>query len=261
VTGDRLDGWEVQEYGRSGGGIPLRVFLPDGDGPVDGLLTAAQHGEEADTALLARRLLERVPASASRWAVIPCLNPDGLLSGTRQNAAGVDLNRNFPASTWRSRASFTYPPGIAPARRVPANRTNRSSPGAHAGSEPETKALMALVERLQPPLVVDLHSPLELLFVRGDVPPGVTDGLARSADLPAQLEFDGLCPGAFDDWLVERGVPVLVYEVEHAGLPALCERHLPGLEALLRRVSAPVRPLAGARTGGDGGGDAGTRPV
>ena len=28
-------------------------------------------------------------------------------------------------------------------------------------------------------------------------------------------------------------VPI-VYEIEHAGLPALCKRHLPGLEALLR---------------------------
>lgn len=235
MTGDHLDGWDVQEYGRSGDGVALRVFLPDGDGPVAGLVTAAQHGEEAHTALLARRLLERVPASASRWAVIPCLNPDGLLNGTRQNAAGVDLNRNFPASTWRSDASFTYPPGIAPERRVLANRTNRSSPGAYAGSEPETQALMALVERLQPPLVVDLHSPLELILVRGDVPTEVTDELSHSADLPAQFEFDGPCPGAFDDWLVECAIPTLVYEVEHAGLPALCERHLPGLEALLRR--------------------------
>lgn len=240
MTGDRLDGWDVQEYGRSGSDVALRVFLPEGEGPIDGLLTAAQHGEEAATALLVRRLLERVPASATRWAVIPCTNPDGLLNGTRQNAAGVDLNRNFPASTWRADASFTYPPGIAPERRVLANLTNRSSPGAHAGSEPETSALMGLVERLRPPLVVDVHSPLEMLLVRGDVPPAVTDELARSADLPVQLVFDVPCPGAFDDWLVERGTPTIVYEVEHAGLPALCARHLPGLEALLRR--APVRP-------------------
>jgi protein MpaA len=215
--------------------VPLRVFLPAADGPVAGLLTAAQHGEEADTALLARRLLERVPAADTRWAVIPVLNPDGLLAGTRQNAAGVDLNRNFPASTWEPGETFTYPPGIDPELRVLANRSNRSSPGARAGSEPETQALTALIERLQPPLVVDLHSPLELIFHRGDVPPDVTEALGRSANVPVQAEFEGHCPGAFDDWLAERGTPVIVYEIEHAGLPALCKRHLPGLESLLRR--------------------------
>jgi protein MpaA len=232
--GSELDGWRVEEYGRSREGVPLRMFLPEQDGPVAGLLTAAQHGEEADAALLVRRLLERVPAAETRWAVIPVLNPDGLLAGTRQNAAGVDLNRNFPASTWRPAETFTYPPGIDPELRVLANRTNRSSPGAHAGSEPETQALTTLIERLEPPLVVDLHSPLELIFVRGAVPPELTAALARSANIPAQEEFEGHCPGAFDDWLTERGTPVLVYEIEHSGLPALCKRHLPGLEALLR---------------------------
>lgn len=232
--GSELDGWRVEEYGRSRDGVPLRVFQPPGAGPVAGLLTAAQHGEEADTALLVRRLLERVPAAETRWAVIPVLNPDGLLAGTRQNAAGVDLNRNFPATTWEPGETFTFPPGIDPELRVLANRTNRSSPGAHAGSEPETQALTALIERLDPPLVVDLHSPLELIFGRGDVPAELTAELARSAGMPAQDEFEGHCPGAFDDWLFERGTPVLVYEIEHDGLPALCKRHVPGLEALLR---------------------------
>jgi protein MpaA len=232
--GSELVGWRVEEYGRSRDGVPLRVFRPENDGPVAGLLTAAQHGEEADAALLVRRLLERVSGAETRWAVIPVLNPDGLLAGTRQNAAGVDLNRNFPASTWEPGETFTYPPGIDPEIRVLVNRTNRSSTGANAGSEPETQALTALIERLQPPLVVDLHSPLELIFVRGAVPPELTAELARSADMPWQEEFEGHCPGAFDDWLFERGTPVLVYEIEHAGLPALCKRHLPGLEALLR---------------------------
>jgi murein peptide amidase A len=232
--GSELDGWRVEEYGRSRGDLPLRVFLPEGDGPLAGLLTAGQHGEEADTSLLVRRLLERIPGSETRWAVIPVLNPDGLLAGTRQNAAGVDLNRNFPSATWESDPTFTFPPGIDPEIRVLANRTNRSSPGAHAGSEPETRALIWLIERLDPPLVVDLHSPLELIFVRGAIPPGVTEALAHSAGLPHEDQFVGHCPGAFDDWLTERGTPVLVYEVEHDGLPALCKRHLPGLEALLR---------------------------
>ncbi len=232
--GSELDGWRVEEYGRSRDGVPLRVFMPEGDGPLAGLLTAVQHGEEADAALLVRRLLERVPGTDTRWAVIPVLNPDGLLAGTRQNAAGVDLNRNFPASTWEPGEKFTYPPGIDPELRVLANRTNRSSAGVHAGSEPETHALTALIERLDPPLVVDLHSPLELIYVRGDVPAEVTAALTDSAGIPAQVEMEGHCPGAFDDWLTERGTPVVVYEIEHAGLPALCKRHLPGLEAMLR---------------------------
>ena len=233
--GSELDGWRVEEYGRSREGVPLRAFLPAANGRVAGLLTAAQHGEEADTALLARRLLERVPAADTRWAVIPVLNPDGLLAGTRQNAAGVDLNRNFPASTWEPGETFTYPPGIDPELRVVANRTNRSSPGPEAGSEPETQALIAFIDRLAPPLVVDLHSPLELIFQRGAVPSDVAEELGRSAGVPVQDEFEGHCPGAFDDWLVERGTPVVVYEIEHAGFPALCKRHLPGLESLLRR--------------------------
>jgi murein peptide amidase A len=219
TTGNELAGWRVEEFGRSVDGVPLRVFLPAGDGPIAGLITATQHGEEASTSLMARRLLERVPGTETRWAIVPVLNPDGLLNGTRQNANGVDLNRSFPASTWRPDPSPTYPPGIAPERRVSANRTNISSPGPHPGSEPETRAQMALVE---------------LILVRGNAPADVVDRLASSADLKVESDLDSPCPGAFDDWLTEQGVPALVYEVEHAGLPQLCVRHLPALEELLR---------------------------
>ena len=142
MTGNLLDGWRVEEYGRSRDGVALRAFLPVASDPAAGLVVAAQHGEEAVTALLARRLLERVSGHATRWAVVPVANPDGLINGTRQNAAGVDLNRNFPAATWRPDDSFTYPPGIEQESRVIENRTNLSSPGEHAGSEPETQALM-----------------------------------------------------------------------------------------------------------------------
>jgi protein MpaA len=234
VFGNELTGWRVEEFGRSRDGVPMRVFLPAGDGPIAGLLTAAQHGEEASTSLIARRLLERIPGDATRWAVVPVLKPDGLLNGTRQNAAGVDLNRNFPASTWGPEPSPTYPPGIAPELRHSPNRTNLSSPGPFAGSEPETQAQMALVERLRPALVIDLHSPLDLILVRGNAPESVTGPLAASAGLKIESDLDSPCPGAFDDWLTEQDVPALVYEVEHAGLPELCVRHLPGLEALMR---------------------------
>lgn len=233
MTGNLLDGWRAHEYGRSRQGVALRVFMSPGDRPLAGLLTAALHGEEAMTALLARRLLEQVPGSESPWAVVPVVNPDGLLAGTRQNDAGVDLNRNFPAATWRPDESFTYPPGIEPALRQPENRTNRSSPGPSPASEPETRALMDLVERLRPPLVVDLHSPLELLLARRNASAQALELLSSAANLPVIDEIAD-CPGAFDDWLDDNGIPAIVYEIEHAGLPEVCVRHLPGLKALVR---------------------------
>jgi murein peptide amidase A len=236
VNGGVLAGWRPLEYGRSREGVALCAFLPSGDGPIAGLVTASIHGEEAVTGLLARRLLERVGADETGWAVVPVVNPDGVLAGTRQNAGGVDLNRNFPAATWSPDDSFTYPPGIDPAERQPENRTNRSSPGSHAASEPETNALIELVERLKPPLVIDLHTPLELLLVRNEAPEDVVRRLAESAAVPVVDELPG-CPGAFDDWLDDLGIPAIVYEVEQAGLPALCVRHLPGLQAVLRGVS------------------------
>lgn len=227
-----LHGWTEREYGRSRGGLPLHVQLPAA--PVEGLLVAAQHGEEAETGLLARRLLERVPGDETRWAVVQVANPDGLLAGTRQNAAGVDLNRNFPCASWSAEPSYTFPPGIDPDLRELPNRTSCSSPGSEAGCEPETQALMALVRELRPKLVVDLHAPIELLLVREGVPPEPVELLARSADLPVHADLEVASPGAFDEWLQEQGIPAIVYEVEHAGLPQLCKRHLPGLEALLR---------------------------
>ena len=233
-TSNVLRGWEEREYGRSRGGLPLRVQLPASGAPVAGLLIAGQHGEEAETGLLTRRLLERVPGDETDWAVIQVANPDGLLNGTRQNAAGVDLNRNFPNASWSPEPSFTFPPGIDPALRELPNRTSRSSPGPAPGSEPETQALMVLVHELQPKLVLDLHAPIELILVREGVPPEPVEMLAESAGLRVVSELEVGSPGAFDEWLLEQGIPAIVYEVEHAGLPQLCLRHLPGLEKLLR---------------------------
>jgi protein MpaA len=196
------------------------------------LLIAGLHGEEPETLLLARRLLERIDGTDTTWAILPAANPDGILAGTRQNAAGVDLNRNFPSASWAERTSFTYPPGTVERRRP--FRTNPSSPGDAPGSEPETQALLGVVEELEPVLILDLHSPLALIAPTPHADDLAVQQLAHASGLPVQPEIGSPTPGALRDWCTDRSIGAITYEVEHAPLPALCERHLPALERLLR---------------------------
>ena len=225
------DGWDEQEIGRSRGGLPLKLYRPAGAGSIDGLLIAGIHGEESETLLLARRLLERIEGTDTAWAVLPCANPDGVLHGVRQNAAGVDLNRNFPSTSWQADHSFSYPPGTQVRRRE--HRTNRSSPGDAPGSEPETQALIALIEALEPGLILDLHSPLALIAPTPAADQATVSRLAAAADLPVYPDIGSPTPGALRDWCSDRSIAAITYELEHAPLPALCRRHLPGLMALL----------------------------
>jgi predicted deacylase len=221
-------GWRVESYGRSVRGAELRVYLPAN---ARRLLVAGLHGEEPETVQLARGILDRVGGDEALCAIVLCANPDGVAEGRRQNARGVDLNRNFAAATWRAGTTPSYPAGIDPARRVPANRTNVSSTGEAPLSEPESAALAALVERLGPELVLDLHAPLELVLTTPLVPEQVAHDLAEAAGLKLTEELGSPVPGALRDWLSDGGIPCVTYELEHAGLPALYTRHLPGLTA------------------------------
>ncbi|HMG98217.1 MAG TPA: M14 family zinc carboxypeptidase, partial [Gaiellales bacterium] len=225
-------------YGRSVRGAELRVHLP---ARPRHLLVAGMHGEEPETVQLARGVLERVDADAATCAIVLCANPDGIADGTRQNARGVDLNRNFPATTWRAGTTPSYPAGIDPAQRVSANRTNISSTGATPLSEPESTALAALIERLGPSLVLDLHAPLELVLTTPLVPEAVARELADAAGMEVTDDIGSPVPGALRDWLGDNGVPCVTYELEHAGLPALYARHLPGLVAFVTRTPAASR--------------------
>ncbi len=47
--------------------------------------------------------------STAIW-IVPLMNPDGLALGTRKNANGIDLNRNFPLLTGNSLNIFTGEP-------------------------------------------------------------------------------------------------------------------------------------------------------
>ncbi len=59
-------------------------------------ISAGIHGDEPAGPLAIRQLLEedQWPAEASLW-VLPCLNPTGFAVNRRENAEGMDLNRQY----------------------------------------------------------------------------------------------------------------------------------------------------------------------
>ena len=101
------------------------------------LAIATVHGDERGVAPVGVELTTvPVPDGIDAY-VVPVANPDGWARGTRHNARGVDLNRNFPWWRWHGDG------------------------GPDRASEPETQVLMSLVRRLRPTVTVWIHQPYE----------------------------------------------------------------------------------------------------
>src|SRR5207245_4190815 len=100
--------------------------------------------------------------------------------GKITNSDGVDVNRNLP-DHW----GFT-PEGSSD---VPADQAYR---GPAAGSEPETKALVGLGERLRPRFIVNYHSFARLLLYplgwQEPPPPAAQYILDTVASIPIHLD-------------------------------------------------------------------------
>jgi predicted deacylase len=159
-------GADVMVVGHSVEGRPLRAF---GFGPRQGpsiLLTGLIHGDELIGGLALLETVRRIVDGArsfldeARVTVMPIVNPDGvrrtfarmrqgLRSGCRKNARGVDLNRNFGIV---AKGIFRHP--FAGSRRIWAPHYM----GAQPFSEPETRAVRRLARLVRPRLSLGFHS-------------------------------------------------------------------------------------------------------
>ena len=79
------------------------------------LVIGCIHGNECAGLAITSALRRRpVPRGVQLW-LVPEANPDGAAAGTRKNADGVDLNRNFPYR-WARTPTPATTPGRAPSQ-------------------------------------------------------------------------------------------------------------------------------------------------
>jgi hypothetical protein len=166
------------------------------------------HGDETHAGSLGRFWMERLEKIDPRnsWRVIPVANPDGVKKKTRNNANGVDINRNFPTVDWTADAVKFW--------EKYAHKSNRKFPGYSAGSESETQCIMKHLEEYKPDFVISIHTPLNVLDF---------DGPKLKKRVPySYLPWRSLgnFPGSLGRYLwVERQTPVLTTELKN-NLPA-----------------------------------------
>ena len=207
------------ELGKSvrGRSIMASVF---GSGTKRIIVLGGIHGDEQTSAVLAKALaatLVRDPLSSSPTIIIVSeVNPDGLVDATRVNASGVDINRNFPSSSWRSEYE-----------------DENHYPGNEPASEPETRAVIDLIKRYPPDLLITLHAALGCVNWDG---PG-----AETAAMMAGINGYPLCqslgyetPGSLGTLAgIDMKIPTVTIELRGSPTGDLVRENLPALRAVL----------------------------
>ncbi|MEA2135057.1 MAG: hypothetical protein QOC68_2966 [Solirubrobacteraceae bacterium] len=202
-----------------------------GAGPAKVLVVGSIHGNEtAGRAVVARLRRVRPPAGVELW-LVDSVNPDGVRRGTRQNARGVDLNRNF-ARRWRGggRPFDTYFPGPRPY------------------SEPESQAVRRLVRRIRPDVTVYYHQHLRMVDVTRGSDKALVRDYARRVGLPPRTL--PLLSGTATSWQNHTfpGTSAFVVELPAGPLPARAvTRHADAVLAAGEAVASATAAAAAPR--------------
>ena len=205
---------KFKSYGTSVLGAPLLYFPCKGACRL--LVMAGIHGEEPETTFLLSRALRAFDENLESIAFVLCANHDGVALGTRGNANGVDLNRNFPTKNWSAAP-------VCSRSILEAERDMELSTGKAPASEPETKALIQLVETLAPQAVLALHSPIGCI----DAPEETTlvKNLQTVFNVPYVKDIGYSTPGSFGTWCKECNLECVTVELPRLAPELLYERY------------------------------------
>lgn len=189
------------------------------------LVVGVIHGSEpAGLAVIAQLRRMPLPPHVHLW-LVPAANPDGLAAGTRQNAHGVDLNRNWPTAWRRNGVPWDgYYSGPRPM------------------SEPENRALRAFILRIKPKLTIWYHQPLDEVY-GSDPHVAVLKRYAHLTGWPYRRL--AAPPGAATRWERKRFPNGIHFVVEFKAGPisaATARRHAAAVIKL-----AEIHPSGGAR--------------
>jgi predicted deacylase len=143
------------------------------------LVVGCIHGNECAGLRITSALARSKPAKGVQLWIVPEMNPDGAAADTRQNAHGVDLNRNYPYK-WKN-LDGSYESGPKPA------------------SEPETRAMMRFLSTVKPAYILSFHQPLHAVDVTER--PTFSKRVARALRLPmSRLTCGSTCHGTMTMW-------------------------------------------------------------
>ena len=208
--------------GHSVDGRPIRAHVVGGLGARRSVLVVGcLHGNESAGEAITVRLRRAVPPQGVALWLVDEFNPDGCRAHTRQNAHGVDLNRNSP---WHWRP-LDHPGGLHYSGPAPL-------------SEPESRAIYRLVMRLRPAVSIWYHRHAALVDDSSGGRRQLERRYATLVGLP--LRNYGVYPGSITTWQDATFPHDTAFVVElSAGVLSGTElsRHVAAVLALARAVS------------------------
>ena len=195
------------------------------------LLMGGVHGDEPLGVHLAQKTLELLIANATSarplptvpWVLSPVINADGFKAGTRVNGRGVDLNRNYPSKSWSPEAA-----------------KERYNPGPSPGSEAEVKAIVRLIQDLNPRLLIHCHSWEPMIVAAGEAGMRDAERLSRSSGYKVVPEIGYPTPGSLSQFgWIDHKIPVIcIEESDHTPEANVWPNFEQGMREIFLDVSA-----------------------